>query len=106
MTEDIMKKIQEQIDKNNIILYMKGSKDMPMCGFSARVVQLLNSYDVPYETVDVLKDPQIRQGIKDFSNWPTIPQLYVKGKFIGGCDICMELQESGELEPIVKSAAE
>lgn len=106
MTEDIMKKIQEQIDNNNIILYMKGSKDMPMCGFSARVVQLLNSFNVPYETVDVLQDPQIRQGIKDFSNWPTIPQLYVKGKFIGGCDICMELQENGELEPIVRSASE
>jgi len=106
MSEDVMKKIQEQIDKNNIILYMKGSKDMPMCGFSARVVQLLNSFNVPYETVDVLQDPQIRQGIKDFSNWPTIPQLYVKGKFVGGCDICIELQESGELEPIVKSAGE
>lgn len=103
MSEDIMKKIQEQIDNNNIILYMKGSKDMPMCGFSARVVQLLNSFNVDYETVDVLLDPQIRQGIKDFSNWPTIPQLYVNGKFIGGCDICMELYESGELEPIVKS---
>lgn len=103
MSEDIMKKIQDQIDNNSVILFMKGSKDMPMCGFSARVVQLLNSFDVKYETVDVLLDPRIRQGIKDFSNWPTIPQLYVNGKFIGGCDICMELHENGELEPIVKS---
>lgn len=106
MSEDIMKKIQNQIDNNNVILYMKGSKDMPMCGFSARVVELLNSFDVPYETVDVLLDPQIRQGIKDFSNWPTIPQLYVKGKFIGGCDICTELHQNGELEPIVRSGTE
>lgn len=105
MSEDVMKKIQEQIDNNKIILFMKGSKDMPMCGFSARVVQLLNHYNADFETVDVLLDPEIRQGIKDFSNWPTIPQLYVNGKFIGGCDICMELHESGELEPIVKSAS-
>lgn len=104
--QETLNKIQSQIDNNNIILYMKGTKETPMCGFSARVVQLLNSFNVPYEAVDVLADPAIRQGIKDYSNWPTIPQLYVKGKFIGGCDICMELFESGELEPIVKSAAE
>lgn len=83
---------------------MKGTKEMPQCGFSAKVVQILNSFGVDYETVDVLADPEIRQGIKDFSNWPTLPQLYVDGKFIGGCDICVEMFQNGELEPIVKNA--
>ena len=101
MSEEIKNKIQSQIDNNSIILYMKGSKEMPMCGFSARVVEILNSYEVDYETIDVLLDPEIRQGIKDFSNWPTIPQLYVKGEFIGGCDICSEMHLNGELKPLV-----
>lgn len=106
MSEDNMKKIQDMIDQNRIVLYMKGNKDMPQCGFSARVVQILNTYGVNYETVDVLEDPYIRQGVKDFSNWPTIPQLYVDGKFIGGCDITVELYETGELESILNSANE
>ncbi len=104
MSEDIMTKIQSQIDRNKVILYMKGTKEVPMCGFSARVVQIINSYDVPFETVDVLSDPEIRQGIKEYSNWPTIPQLYINGKFIGGCDICTEMDESGELEPLLRDA--
>lgn len=104
MSEDITKKIQSQIDKNKVILYMKGTKDMPLCGFSARVVNLINSYGVPYETVDVLANPEIRQGIKAYSNWPTVPQLYVNGKFIGGCDICVELEERGEFEPLLRNA--
>jgi monothiol glutaredoxin len=103
MSQDVMKKIQSQIEKNKIILYMKGTKEMPLCGFSAKVVELLNSHGVPYETVDVLADQEIRQGIKEYSNWPTLPQLYVNGKFIGGCDICVELEERGELEPILKN---
>lgn len=102
MSEDIMNKIQSQIDQNKVILYMKGTKEVPQCGFSARVVQIINSYDVPFETVDVLADPEIRQGIKEYSNWPTIPQLYINGKFIGGCDICTEMDESGELEPLLR----
>lgn len=102
--EDINKKIESQISDNKIVLYMKGTKEMPQCGFSAKVVQILNSYGVDYETVDVLADPEIRQGIKDYSNWPTLPQLYVDGKFIGGCDICVEMFQNGELEPIVKNA--
>jgi monothiol glutaredoxin len=106
MPNDIKKKIQSQIDQNKIILYMKGTKEMPMCGFSARVVELINSYDVSFETVDVLSDPEIRQGIKEFSNWPTIPQLYVNGNFIGGCDICVEMDERGELKPLMLEAAE
>lgn len=102
--EDIAKKIESQLSDNKIVLYMKGTKEMPQCGFSAKVVQILNSFGVDYETVDVLVDPEIRQGIKDYSNWPTLPQLYVDGKFIGGCDICVEMFQSGELEPIVKNA--
>ena len=101
-----MKKIKSQIDENKILLYMKGTKEMPQCGFSARVVQILNSYGVPYESVDVLADPELRQALKEFSNWPTFPQLYVNGQLIGGCDICVEMDRSGELEPIVKSAVE
>lgn len=104
MSEDIQSKIQKQIDDNKIILYMKGNKQFPQCGFSAQVVQILNSYNVPYEIVDVLLDTEIRQGIKDFSNWPTIPQLYVNGEFIGGCDICTEMYQNGELEKIIKAA--
>lgn len=102
--EDIMKKIESQIAKNKVVLYMKGNKEMPQCGFSAKVVQILNSYGVDYETVDVLADPEIRQGIKEYSSWPTIPQLYVGGKFIGGCDICVEMDQSGELESILVDA--
>jgi len=103
MSENIQDMIKNQIENNNIILYMKGSREMPMCGFSARVVEILNTYDVDYETVDVLLDQDIRQGIKEFSNWPTIPQLYVRGQFIGGCDICVEMHNSGELKPLVKT---
>ncbi len=98
---DATEQIEGQIKGNKVILYMKGNREMPQCGFSARVVQILDSYDIMYETVDVLADPEIRQGIKDYSNWPTIPQLYVDGEFIGGCDICVELFQSGELESIV-----
>ncbi len=103
--DDVMKKIESQIADNKIILYMKGTKDMPQCGFSAKVVQILNSYGVDFETVDVLADPEIRQGIKDYSNWPTLPQLYVGGKFVGGCDICVELDQTGELEKILSDVS-
>lgn len=101
---DVKEKIESQIKDNKVILYMKGNREMPQCGFSSRVVQILDSYDIMYETVDVLEDHEIRQGIKDYSNWPTIPQLYVNGEFIGGCDICIELSQSGELKSIVNQA--
>lgn len=103
--EDTLKKIESQISNNRVILFMKGTKEMPQCGFSAKVVQILNSHGVDYETVDVLADPEIRQGIKEYSQWPTLPQLFVDGKFIGGCDICVEMEASGELEPILKASA-
>ncbi|MFT8885652.1 MAG: Grx4 family monothiol glutaredoxin, partial [Acetobacter papayae] len=87
MTDSATQAIQQEIDSNPVMLFMKGDADFPQCGFSARVVQILNHLGVPFKTANVLADPSIRQGIKDFSNWPTIPQLYVKGEFIGGCDI-------------------
>ncbi|MDE0292148.1 MAG: Grx4 family monothiol glutaredoxin [Candidatus Dadabacteria bacterium] len=102
---DIQKKIGRQIEENPIILYMKGSREMPQCGFSAQVVNILNYYKVDYETVDVLLDPEIRQGIKDYSQWPTLPQLYVNGNFIGGCDICTEMHLNGELGEIFEGDA-
>lgn len=100
----IQDKIKQQIEQNNIILYMKGTAQFPQCGFSSRAVSILKACGVEnFETVNVLEDPEIRQGIKDFSNWPTIPQLYVKGQFIGGSDIMSEMYESGELQEIVNS---
>lgn len=93
-------KIKEDIEKHPVLLYMKGNRFMPQCGFSARVVHILNSLGIDYETRDVLEDPELRQGIKDFSNWPTLPQLYIQGKFIGGCDIVSQLYTSGELKDL------
>ena len=104
MAEDIMKKIQSQIDENKILIYMKGTKIMPECGFSATTVKLFESYGVPYETVNVLADPQLRESLKIFSNWPTFPQVYIKGKLVGGCDICLEMHQRGELETLVRDA--
>lgn len=98
----VQEKIQQQITSNQIILFMKGNAEMPMCGFSARAVNILKSCGAPFATVDVLQDEEIRQGIKVFSNWPTIPQLYVKGEFIGGSDIIAEMFEAGELQELIK----
>ena len=94
-------RIKSDIEANDIVLFMKGTPGMPQCGFSATVVQILDHIGVKYKGVNVLADPEIRQGIKDFSNWPTIPQLYVKGEFVGGCDIVREMFESGELRPFM-----
>ncbi len=99
---DIQQKIQETISANDIVLFMKGTKDFPQCGFSAVVVQILKNLNVNFLDINVLQDPEIRQGIKDFSDWPTIPQLYIKGEFIGGCDIVKEMFQSGELQEILK----
>lgn len=90
--------IQNLVDQNDVVLFMKGTKTMPQCGFSSRVASVLNYMGVEYFDVNVLADDGIRQGIKDFSNWPTIPQLYVKGEFLGGCDIVTEMTLSGELD--------
>jgi monothiol glutaredoxin len=95
-------RIKSDIDANDIVLFMKGTPGMPQCGFSATVVQILDHVGAKYKGVNVLADAEIRQGIKDFSNWPTIPQLYVKGEFVGGCDIVREMFESGELRPFME----
>ncbi|MBE9009869.1 Grx4 family monothiol glutaredoxin [Pseudanabaenaceae cyanobacterium LEGE 13415] len=101
---DAQARIKSLVDNNKIMVFMKGSKLMPMCGFSNNVVQILNTLGVPYETVDVLEDSEIRQGIKDFSNWPTIPQVYINGEFIGGSDIMIEMYQKGELQQLVEVA--
>ncbi len=97
MSNPTFARIQADIDANPVMLYMKGTAMFPQCGFSARVVQILTHLGVPFQTANVLEDGELREGIKQFSNWPTIPQLYVKGEFIGGCDIVMEMFQSGEL---------
>jgi monothiol glutaredoxin len=93
------------VKKNKVVLFMKGNKHFPQCGFSAQVIGILKETGVPFETVNVLADQDIRQGIKDFSNWPTIPQLYVDGKFVGGSDILREMHARGEFAPLVRQAA-
>jgi monothiol glutaredoxin len=98
---DVLKQIDETVKSNDVVLYLKGSPEQPMCGFSARVVQILNHVGIPYKGVDVMADDGIRQSIKDYSNWPTIPQLYVKGEFVGGCDIVTEMFQSGELKSLL-----
>ena len=90
-------RIRQEIQSNDVVLFMKGTPVFPQCGFSAAVVQVLSHLDVKFKGIDVLQDPGLRQGVKEFSNWPTIPQLYVKGEFVGGCDIVREMYESGEL---------
>ena len=99
---EIQEEIKKDIENHPVILFMKGSKLMPLCGFSARVVDVLNQHGIEYETRDDLKDDTLRQGIKEFSNWPTLPQLYIHGKFIGGCDIVLQLHDEGKLEAMLK----
>ena len=94
---DIKDQIHETVTSNDVVLYMKGTKEMPQCGFSAAVVGVLNHLGVNYKTSNVLQDQEIREGIKEYSDWPTIPQLYVKKEFVGGCDIIREMHENGEL---------
>ena len=101
MENIIFDQIRKEIGENDVVLYMKGTAVFPQCGFSAAVVQILSQMGVPFKDVNVLEDSTIRQGIKDFTNWPTIPQLYVKGEFIGGCDIIREMYDSGELEQLL-----
>lgn len=102
MKNVIFDRIEKDILNHDVVLYMKGTAAFPQCGFSALVVQVLSQMGVPFKDVNVLDDSEIRQGIKDFSNWPTIPQLYIKGEFIGGCDIVREMYEAGELQDLLK----
>lgn len=101
---NITEEIKNEINSNKIMLYMKGTPEQPMCGFSNAVVQILNSLGKPYGSVNILADAEKREAIKQFSNWPTIPQLYINGEFVGGCDITRELHESHELEDMVAQA--
>jgi monothiol glutaredoxin len=105
MSEDVFHRIRDQISQNRIFIFMKGNPSFPMCGFSAATVEVFNDLGVEYKTFDVLSDPAIREGVKQFSNWPTIPQVYIDGKFVGGCDIVREMHESGELKELVKPNA-
>ncbi len=98
----ILGQIENEIKNNDVVLFMKGTKEMPQCGFSSVVVQILGHCGVSFRDINVLADPALRDGIKQFSNWPTIPQLYVKGEFIGGCDIAREMYQSGELQDLLK----
>ncbi|HKO09923.1 MAG TPA: Grx4 family monothiol glutaredoxin [Alphaproteobacteria bacterium] len=100
---EVAEQIRKEISDNEVVLFMKGTPVFPQCGFSAAVVQVLNHLGVKFKGIDVLEDPEIRQGIKEFSSWPTIPQLFVKGEFIGGCDIVRDMFQSGELATVLKS---
>jgi monothiol glutaredoxin len=99
---DTKTRIDEIVGKSDIVLFMKGTALFPQCGFSSRAVAILDHLGVGFETVDVLQDPEIRQGIKEYSDWPTVPQLYVKGEFVGGSDIMMEMYEAGELQQLLE----
>ena len=94
--------IRNEVSRNDVVLFMKGTPQFPMCGFSGQVVQILDHLGVPYKGLNVLESDELRQGIKSFSNWPTIPQLYVKGEFVGGCDIVREMFQAGELQTLFK----
>ena len=102
---DAQARIDELVKRNDVVLFMKGTALFPQCGFSSRAIAILDHLGAGYETVDVLQDPEIRNGIKEYSDWPTIPQLYVKGEFVGGSDIMMEMYESGELQQLVAANA-
>ena len=99
---DSRERIDEIVNRSDVVLFMKGSALFPQCGFSSRAVAILDHLGVPFETVDVLQDAEIRQGIKEYSDWPTIPQLYVKGEFVGGSDIMMEMFQAGELQQLIE----
>jgi monothiol glutaredoxin len=104
MTPELKERIDKLVEDNKIMVFMKGTKLMPQCGFSNNVVQILNTLGVPFETMDVLADQEIRQGIKEYSNWPTIPQVYINGVFVGGSDILIEMYHKGELQQVVEVA--
>ncbi len=101
---DVNARIEEQLKSHDVLLYMKGTPDFPQCGFSGQTVAALNAVGKPYAYVNIFEDPEIREGLKTYSNWPTFPQLYVKGELIGGCDIVVEMYNSGELEKVLKEA--
>ena len=104
MADELMEQIKKEIAENKIVLFTKGTKDMPMCGFSARTIAVFKEMGKPFKTIDVLPDPRLRETLSACSNWPTIPQVFIDGKFIGGCDIVTEMFQNGELQPLVEEA--
>jgi monothiol glutaredoxin len=104
MTPELKERIDNLVKQHKILVFMKGNKLMPQCGFSNNVVQILNTLGVPFDTVDILEDSELRQGIKEYSNWPTIPQVYIDGEFVGGSDVLIELYQKGELQQLVEVA--
>ena len=105
MSRDVMAEIKGEVDNNKVLIYMKGTADFPQCGFSMTAVNVLKSYGVRVKDVNVLEDPEKWQAVKVFSDWPTIPQIYINGQFIGGCDIIREMHDNGELKPLMEAAA-
>ncbi len=101
--DDVIERIQNAVSKNKVMIFMKGTANFPQCGFSAATVGVFQELGVPFETADVLSDPELRDAIKRYSNWPTIPQVFIGGKFVGGCDIVREMKESGDLQSLLKS---
>ena len=101
---NVQERIKQQLKDNPILLYMKGTPDFPQCGFSGRVVEILNACGARYAYVNILEDPELREALKEYSNWPTYPQLYIKGELVGGCDIMMQLYQSGELQKMLEQA--
>jgi monothiol glutaredoxin len=104
MEQDFKKRMDDLVTQNKVLLFVKGTKQFPQCGFSNAVIQIFKQIGAPFETVNILADPEIRNGMKEYSQWPTFPQVYVAGEFIGGCDIVREMHAKGELEPLVKKA--
>ena len=105
MSDSILQQIDQAVKNNDVVLFMKGTPDFPQCGFSQRVAMILAEYEIPFVAVNVLLDNAVREGIKGYSDWPTIPQLYVKSEFVGGCDIVSEMHESGELKELLATVA-
>lgn len=106
MARNVMDEIKQEIAGNKIVVYMKGTKEAPRCGFSAATVEVLNQYGIPFKDINVLEDQEKWAAVKEFSDWPTIPQVYIGGQFVGGCDIVREMHAKGELQPLVKKAVE
>lgn len=104
MSDDVQDQIRQKVESNKIVIYMKGTPAMPRCGFSAATIEILQELGTPFEAVDVLADPEVWDGVKRYSDWPTIPQVFISGKFIGGCDIVRDLHSRGELQPLVEAA--
>ena len=104
MDQEILDTIKKEIDSNTIMLFIKGTREQPMCGFSARTIAMFNELGKPFKTFDILPDPGIRQALSAHSNWPTVPQVFIKGKFVGGCDIVTEMYQEGELQKLVEDA--